>query len=165
MLIISDTSALSALAETGLLHLLPNLVGKVTITHSVHRECLDAGAPIELRNWIAIPPEWVSLVPDPDAFLEETSALGAGEASAITLAWQHRPTSRLILDEKRGRKVARALGLKMTGVLALAADAAIAGRIDFEEAIRRLKAANFRIAESLIQEARQRVKILPPESG
>ena len=32
------------------------------------------------------------------------------EASAITLAWQFRDSSLLILDEKRGRKVASALG-------------------------------------------------------
>lgn len=157
MLIISDTSALSALAETRLLLLLPALAGCVTITDSVQRECLDTGAPAPLRTWIALPPDWLSVVPDPGALLQETSAPGVGEASAITLAWQHRPTSRLILDEKRGRKVAHALGLKMTGVLAMITGPAIAGLIDFEEAIRRLKAAEFRIAENPVQEARQRL--------
>ena len=115
MLIISDTSALSALAENRLLLLLPALAGCVTITDSVQREGLDAGTPAQLRTWIALPPDWLSVVPDPDAFFEETSAPGAGEAIAITLAWQHRPTSRLILEEKRGRKVAHALGLKVPG--------------------------------------------------
>ena len=157
MLIVSDTSVLSALAETGLLHLLPSLVGTVTITESIRGECRDAGAPMQLRAWMASPPSWLSVVADPMSFLEETSALGAGEASAITLAWQHRPASRLIIDEKRGRKVARTLGLRMTGVLALAADGAIAGLIDFDEAIRSLRAVDFRIAESLIHEARQKV--------
>jgi hypothetical protein len=155
MLIISDTSALSALAETGLLDILPSLVGQVTITQAVLRECQDAGAPTELRAWIAATPHWLIVVPDPTDFLPETGVLGNGEASSITLARQHRQGSQIILDEKRGRSIARALGLKMTGVLALVASAAQAGWVDFEEAIRRLKTADFRIAESLIKEARQ----------
>jgi len=98
-------------------------------------------------------------------FSKKRQRLGLAKRAPSPWLGRTGPPAVFILDEKRGRKVARALGLKMTGVLALAADAAIAGRIDFEEAIRRLKAADFRIAESLIQEARQRVKILPPESG
>ena len=56
-------------------------------------------------------PDWISIVPDASSYLAETGALDAGEASAITLAWQLRDSSLLILDEKRGRKVATALGL------------------------------------------------------
>ena len=154
MLIISDTSALSALAETRLLHLLPALAGQVTITRTVQTECRDAGAPAELRAWITDPPQWLAVVPDPVPFLLETAALGRGEASAITLAWQHRQHSQLILDEKHGRKVARALGLPMIGVLALVADGAKAGLVDFEEAIVRLQTAGFWFAESLVEEGR-----------
>lgn len=157
MLVISDTSALSALAETGLLHILPALVNCVSITESVRCECLNAGAPDALRLWIGRPPDWLAVAPDPRTLLDETSALGAGEATAITLAWQHRNSSQLILDERRGRKVARNLGLKMTGVLALVTDAAIAGLVDFEDAIQRLKAVNFRISDVLIEEARMSI--------
>ncbi len=157
MLIVSDTSALSAMAESNLLHLLQLLAGRVTITAAVHAECLDAGAPIELRAFMAALPHWVIVVPDPLTLLDKTSVLGLGEATSITLAWQNRPMSRLILDEKRGRNVARSLGLEMTGVLALVTEAAIAKLVDFEKAIRSLKAAGFRISDHLIEEARQRI--------
>jgi predicted nucleic acid-binding protein len=38
------------------------------------------------------------VVSDESSYLEETVALDAGEASAITLAWQYRDSSLLILD-------------------------------------------------------------------
>ena len=57
----------------------------------------------------------------------------AGEASAITLAWPFRDFSLLVLDEKRGRKVASALGLLITGTAGLSTDAAAAGLVDFED--------------------------------
>lgn len=165
MIIISDTSALSALAETGLLEILPEVVGRVTITESLRRECLDAGAPVALRNWIAGAPAWLSMVPDPDSLHEATSTLGAGEASAISPAWTQRHISLLILDEKRGRKVARSLDLKMSGLLALVANAAIAGLIDFEDSLQRLEAVNFRISDRLIQEARQTIARASNQGG
>ncbi len=107
------------LAETSLLHLLPAIFRQVVITESVHRECQDAGAPPELRAWIANPPGWLNIVPNPAAILPEVSSLDDGEAASITLAWEHRPDSHLILDEKRGRRIAKALGLSLTGVLAI----------------------------------------------
>jgi predicted nucleic acid-binding protein len=41
VIVISDNSALSALAETGLLELLPRLLGEVSIPDAVRREWLD----------------------------------------------------------------------------------------------------------------------------
>ena len=69
------------------------------------------------------------MVSDASSYLKETGALDAGEASAITLAWQFRDSSLLILDEKRGRKVATALGLQTTGTAGLLTDAAAAGLV------------------------------------
>jgi len=53
MIIVSDNSALSALAEINLLSLLPTLFGEVAITESVQRECQNCSAPEALRLWIA----------------------------------------------------------------------------------------------------------------
>ena len=99
MIIISDNSALSALAETHLLSLLPTLFGEVSITESVQQECQNGGAPEALRLWIANPPAWIHIAADPAILLPETANLGAGEASAISLAWEHRQDCLLILDE------------------------------------------------------------------
>jgi len=158
MLVISDNSPLSALAEIGLIDLLPKVVVGVTITASVVAECQQAGAPAALRAWIANPPSWVSIVPDPGEFLQETAPLGAGEASAITFAWNHRTESQLILDEKRGRAVARALGLPVTGLLAIVTEAAILGMIELDDVLSKLSAAGFRLSPSLIEAARRKFR-------
>lgn len=157
MLIVCDNSVLSALAETGLLELLSAVAGKITIPESVAAESRHAGAPDALQTWIANPSVWLTVVADPCPLLEETATLGPGEAAAITLAWNHRQASVLIIDEKRGRAVAAALGLAMTGTLALLTEAAILVRVDFEHALTALLATGFRLAEPLIEAARRRV--------
>jgi predicted nucleic acid-binding protein len=158
MWVISDNSALSALAEMGLMEVLPRILGRVTIPASVASESQHPGAPKALRDWIARPPSWLTVEPDPADLLEETHVLGAGEAAAITLAWNHRGTSYLILDEKRGRAVAKTLGLPVTGLLAILVEAAITGELEFDDALSRLLATGFRLSPALIEDARTRVK-------
>ena len=157
MLVVSDNSALSALAEIGLLELLPKVVGSVTVPASVAREGVAVGAPEALRNFMLNPPEWLTVVPDPPCMLDETRALGAGEAAALTLAWEHRNECTLVLDEKRGRAVARALGLEMIGVLAIVTQASLAGLTDFEDALSKLLATGFRLSAALIANAREKI--------
>ena len=155
MIVISDTSVLSALSETGLTVLLPELFGEVMVTQTVLRECSAPGSPEELRQLVNDHPPWFVVVPDPDFILPETGVLDPGEASSISLAWQRRQDSLLIIDEKRGRKVAQALGLKITGVLAIVVEAARRELIDFDRSVTLLRKANFRLAPSLIEEARR----------
>lgn len=95
-------------------------------------------------------------------YLEETKALDRGEASAITLAWQHRKSSLLIIDEKRGRRVSTALGLKITGAAGVLTDAAAAGLIQFEEVFQRLAQTQFRLSPTIVEELRQRYQVSNP---
>ena len=81
----------------------------------------------------------------------------AGEASAITLAWPFRDSSLLVLDKKRGRKVASALGLRITGTAGLLTDAAAAGLVDFEDVFLRLSQAAFRLSSQVVETLRQSV--------
>ncbi|MCU0752073.1 MAG: hypothetical protein MUC40_03400 [Akkermansiaceae bacterium] len=155
MIVISDNSVLSCLAEIGELDLLRVLYGKVTITETIRREAVNPGAPEGLRTLISALPDWISVVPDEIPSLEETAALDPGEASAITLAWKHRNASLLVLDEKRGRKVAGALGLRITGTAGLLTDAAAAGLIDFEDAFLRLSQTGFRLGAQVVETLRQ----------
>lgn len=158
MIVISDNSALSALANADMLDLLPRLFGQVRIPEDVRRECAHPRAPLQLREWISRPPEWLEIVANPERNLPETCGLGPGEASAITLAWGNRNSARLILDEKRGRRVAQALGLPMTGVLGLLAEAADRGWIDFDEAVARIVQTGFFVSPSLIDTVRSRIR-------
>lgn len=81
----------------------------------------------------------------------------AGEASAITLAWPFRDSSLLVLDEKRGRKVASALGLRITGTEGLLTDAAAAGLVDFEDVFLRLSQVAFHLSSQVVETLRQSV--------
>ncbi len=155
MIIVSDNSVLSCLAEIGELDLLRRLYGKVTITETIRLEALHAGAPVSLRDLFLNVPDWISVVPDELPYLDETGALDAGEASAITLAWQHRDCSLLIIDEKRGRKVAGALDLRITGTAGFLTDAAAEGLIDFEDAFLRLARTEFRLSPQIVEALRQ----------
>ena len=156
MIIVSDTSSLSCLAELGELDLLRQLYGTVTITTTVQRESLQAGAPAALRQFVSTPQPLLLIVADVQPYLPETQALDQGEASAITLAWQHRASSLLFTDEKRGRRVSAALGLRITGAAGVLADAASAGLIDFERAFQRLYLTHFRLSAPVVEILRQR---------
>lgn len=157
MIVVSDNSVLSCLAEMGELDLLRRLYGQVSITETILREAVHASAPEALRSLLMSTPDWISVVPDESPFLEETAALDSGEASAITLAWRYRDTSLLILDEKRGRKVAGALGLRITGTAGLLKDAAMEGLIDFEDAFSRLSQTGFRLSPQVVETLRKRL--------
>ncbi len=156
MIIVSDNSALSCLAELGELDLLHQLYGTVTVTATVRKEGLHPHAPEALRQLYEQPPAWLMIAPDALPFLVETRALDPGEASAISLAWRHRDSSLLIMDEKRGRKVSQALGLRITGAAGLLCDAASAGLIDFENAFARLSQTRFRLSAQVVAILRQR---------
>ena len=159
MIVISDNSVLSCLAEVGELELLRVLYGRITITETIRREAEHPGAPEKLRALISAMPAWISIVPDDIPYLEETAVLDAGEASAITLAWRHRDTSLLILDEKRGRRVASELGLRITGTAGILADAAVAGLVDFEKTLLRLAQSGFRLNARVVEDLRQNLAI------
>ncbi len=88
--------------------------------------------------------------------------MDSGEASAITLVWKHRDASLLVLDERRGRKVASALGLRITGTAGLLTDAAVAGLIDFEETLLKLVQTGFRLHAPVVEELRQSLAIRRP---
>lgn len=163
MIVVSDNSVLSCLAEIGEFELLRRLYGEVTITETIRAEASHPCAPEALRHTFLTLPNWITVVPDASPFLEETGALDPGEASAITLAWQHRNSSLLILDERRGRKVASALGLRITGTAGLLTDAAAAGLIDFEDAFLRLAQTGFRLSAQVVETLRQDLaKRIPP---
>jgi predicted nucleic acid-binding protein len=157
VIVVSDNSVLSCLSEIGELDLLRRLYGKVTITETIRKEAIHSSAPEALRLLLLKMPDWISVVPDASPYLEETGALDAGEASAITLAWQFRDSSLLILDEKRGRKVATALGLQITGTAGLLTDAAAAGLVDFEDVFLRLSKTAFRLSGQVVDTLRQSV--------
>lgn len=158
MIIISDTSPLSALAEIGELELLPRLYGKITIPEAVRREAAHPHAPPGLAAGLAQAGAWLVVVPDPVPLLPEAKGLDPGEAAAISVAWAHRAEALLIVDDKEGRKLCDALGLAKTGTAGVLLAAACAGLVDFETVMQRLQGTTFRLHPAVVEELRQRLR-------
>ena len=108
MIVVSDTSPLTALLKIGRAHLLSDLFGRVIIPPAVQAELL--------REHPAVP-AWIELVVPGSIPPEITDAhLDLGETQALALALEiHADT--VLMDERLGRRVAEALGLHPTGVL------------------------------------------------
>ena len=137
--VVVDTSCLIALASLDLLELLEHFYGIVTIPHAVRDEF---GA--ELPSWVAAEPAGnAALV----GALSES--LGNGEAEAIALAAEN-PRSLLILDDLRARRIARSLGIAITGTLGVLIRARREGRIpSLRRTVEELEASGFRLSEEL----------------
>lgn len=153
MIIVSDTSPLSALLRIEQVHLLPALYGKVIVPVAVQRELLG------LRDWGYDPQEilsqpWLEVHTCPhNAHYEHLRIeLDEGESEAIVLATMLR-ADLLLIDERKGRTVAMQEGLNLTGILGVLFEAKQAGLIP---AVKPLVTdlvgkANFRIDDHLFR--------------
>ena len=92
--------------------------------------------------------------------------LDKGEAEAITLALQL-GASWLLLDEREGRRIARTLGLKITGILGVVMRGWREGEVSsVREVMEELRTlANFRIASALERQILQETGELEEENG
>lgn len=126
MLVISDTSTVTNLIQIGKLDLLEKLFGEVLIPQKVYEELSDyenQKVQLDSCDWIL-----VKTVSDRRAVAELREILDAGEAEAIILA-QESKADFLIIDERKGRKVAEERGLRIIGLLGVLTRAKKAGHI------------------------------------
>jgi predicted nucleic acid-binding protein len=128
---IADTSALSALCRIGRLDILRRRFLSVIVPHAVRME-LEAADDKNLTSMIdqACEAGWMRVT---DSFISNWQApisrLGPGETAALAMAVAI-PEAVLLMDERRGRRAARMLGLTTTGVLGLLMWAKQAGHLD-----------------------------------
>ena len=101
-LVVTDTTPLIALDRADHLHLLPAL--------------FEVHAPPAVIAEFGRRPPWLDEREPPDRarVAHLLSTLDAREAEAIALAETY-PNARLLIDERKGRRVARSLGLRTTG--------------------------------------------------
>jgi predicted nucleic acid-binding protein len=137
--IIADASCLIVLQNIRELSLLQKLFGEVFITEEVKQE------------FGLYLPEWIT-VKDIENKAHQTVLsliLDKGEAASIALCLET-DNSLLIIDEKKGRRIAQELGLKITGTLGVILQAKKEGSIDsIEDLFLKLENAEFRISEAL----------------
>lgn len=122
--VVSNTTPLINLAGVGLLEILPSLYGSVTVAEIVVAE-YEAKARTDDPRLRGV--AWLTsvAVPVPD---DLAALLDAGEAATIALAQQLQPRL-VLLDERRGRRVARERGLPIIGTGAVLVEAKRQGLI------------------------------------
>ena len=119
MPIVSNTSPILNLALTGHLSLLHEQFGEVAIPAAVLDELrVEEDLPGSQVVKEAVAAGWIRVTDVKDRALVQVlqRELDKGESEAIALALQVQAEWTL-LDEREGRKVAKSLGLKVTGVL------------------------------------------------
>lgn len=119
MIIVSNTSPIISLATVRELNLLQQLYDRIVIPQAVYRELTrggitEAGAR-EVQTW-----EWFQtyLVVNQTLVAALREKVDLGEAEAIALAIELN-ADLLLIDERRGRKIASNMGLKCVGVLGI----------------------------------------------
>lgn len=136
-----DCACLIGLERIGCLDLLPALIDPVMTPPAVESEF----GPL---------PPWVEVRKPEDAGMVAALrlVLDAGESEAIALAYQTR--TRIILDDRKAREVARRLGLSITGTVGLILKAKQSGVIPkVRPILEALEANQFHVGDALRVEA------------
>lgn len=152
MIVVSDTSPITNLSAVGALELLHQLYDRVIIPQAVYDEMASLGyrvpGTVEVQTL-----DWIEnrTVENRQGVEELQVDLDIGEAEAIILALEL-DADLLLLDERRGRRVALELGVrKISGLLAVLQEAKTKGLIlEIKPILDRLISENnFRISVSL----------------
>ena len=155
MPVVSNTSPILNLAIVGQLDLLRQQFGQIQIPPAVLDELkIDEERPGSQPIQASIAAGWIQVQPVSNQPLVQLlkQTLDGGEAEAISLALELQ-AKWILLDERDGRKVAKSLGLQLTGVLGVLLRAKEAGELpSLQPAIEDLiQNAGFRIAPELLE--------------
>lgn len=149
MLVVSDTSPICYLILIDLIDLLPQIYSQILIPEVVRDELVDQDAPVRVQQWMSHLPTWAIVATthqQPDSNLLE---LDPGERAAILLA-EDLGADLVLIDERKGRRIARSRGLNVTGLLGILDAAAARGLIDLPSAIAQLQSTDFWVSPQLI---------------
>ena len=149
MPMVSNTSPVLNLAIIGQLSLLRQQFGEICIPAAVLEELrVEEDLPGSQAVREAMEAGWLRVEGVKDEALAQVLQrdLDRGEAEAIVLA-VHVKAERVLLDEREGRRLAKSLGLKVTGVLGILLRARRQGRLpSLQKAMDELRErAGFRI--------------------
>lgn len=122
MIVVSDTSPISALILIDHVHLLRDLYEDVRVPEAVA---------FELGRLHPTLPSWIKIetVTDRGSVDLLKDKLGPGESEAIVLS-EEKHADLLLIDDKRGRRIARERGIHVIGLLAVLTEAKKRSKID-----------------------------------
>ncbi len=143
MIVVSDTSVVTALIQIKRVQLLADLFGSVVVPKAVADEL--AICHVKLPIWLA-----VKELRDRGMVNKWAETLDVGESEAIALAIEL-GAALVLMDEKAGRAAAQSAGLQVVGVLGVIREAKRLGLVkSVAEEIENLrKMASFRISPAL----------------
>lgn len=155
MIVIADTSVLLNLALVGQLHLLQSLFGSVVIPPAVQAEFERLAASTGRFAGLTMP-GWVQTKSlQQTSFVDETlRMLDPGESAAISLAIELHADA-VLMDEREGRAIAKAYGLRTIGIVGILIRARHAGHLAVIRHViddLRIK-AKFRLSDDLVRHA------------
>lgn len=156
MIVVSDTTPIISLMKAGQLELLQKLFGIVYIPETVYRELTDNEAfSEEVKMVRECEFLYVQKVDNGKSvtILQNFTGLDAGESEAIILA-DEMNSDVLLMDEHKGRQVAKKLGITITGtigILTQAFDEGMLTKEEVERCIELLKESGIRVSEKLYQ--------------
>lgn len=154
MLVVSNTSPILNLAIVDQLELIHQQFGEILIPNAVLEELkVNEERPGSQAIRAAISSEWIKVKKVSNQTLAQLlkQTLDRGESEAIALAIEIQADLTL-LDEREARKVAKSLGLNVTGVLGILLRAKQMNKLESLESVINdlINKAGFRIAPELI---------------
>lgn len=157
MVVISDTSIITNLIQLDQLSLLSQLFGNIIIPQKVFDELAKIPGQVEMIGQI----DWIEVkaISDKSLFDQIVQNLDPGETEAIVLAIELHADA-LLIDEKKGRKIAQAHGITITGLLGILVDAREENLIPAVKPVldRLIFDIGFRISPKLYREILEKVK-------
>ena len=155
MIVIADTTPIITLIKLRRLELLENLFGSIMIPTAVYDE-LTINPRFEKEAEIVRECKFFKCCNVSDRqsikFLREIVGLDAGESEAIALS-DERAADLIIIDERRGRKVAQKLGLKITGTIGIliqSFDNGLISKSEILSCVEKLRDSDIRIGGQLL---------------
>jgi predicted nucleic acid-binding protein len=151
MLIVADTSALIALCACDGLSLLDHLFQDVRVPSAVLRECTVPGKPQAESLAAYLDGKVVDL--DLQEFIIAAAGLGQGELEAMAL-YKRLHADRLLMDERRSRKIAQLNGIEVVGSLGILLWAKELGLIpEIRSRLIAIQVAGVHYGQQLVEEA------------
>jgi predicted nucleic acid-binding protein len=154
VIVVVDTSVLNYLIRMKRVELLRTLYGRVVVADAVREEMLAKQAPADVRRWALEPESWVEWASAMVAVSALPERLGPGERETIEIALKLGDCE-VLMDDQPGRRAAEAVGLHVSGTIAVLLQASRAGLLEFDTAMRELQELGFRMSDQLIAAARR----------
>ena len=154
MIVISDTTPIISLLKSGCLGLLEKLYGNVLIPKAVYRELTENPAYLEEAEFVKVAKFFsVAAVENIKSvnILRSVTGLDAGESEALIM-YDEKNADLLLMDEHKGRSVAKQLKVKYigtAGILMLAYDRGHIGQAEVKACLDAMIASHIRLDQKI----------------